>query len=191
MSVGIFVCVLAIAGILYKNLTEKYDGMNLQLQGTKEDGETAEGEEEQNNSYTEAYDFTVYDADGNKVRLSDFRGKPVVLNFWATWCYYCIQEMPEFEEAYKNYPDVQFLMVNATDGVQETVEKAKGFIESEKYGFDVFYDSDQSAVTAYRISGLPATFFIDAEGNLIARASGMLDAKTLEKGIQMITEEQE
>ena len=62
----------------------------------------------------------------------------MVLNFWATWCYYCKEEMPDFDEASKLYPDVQFLMVNATDGVRETVDAAKKYVEENGFDFEVF-----------------------------------------------------
>jgi thiol-disulfide isomerase/thioredoxin len=135
-----------------------------------------------------APNFTVLDENGNSVRLSDYRGKPVVLNFWATWCYYCKVEMPDFNQAYQKYPDVQFLMVNATDGVQDTVEGVKAFIEDNGYEFDVFFDTEYNAVYAYHITGFPATFFINENGYLITRASGRLNAESLERGIEMIAQ---
>lgn len=170
---------IAGAAVLYNVLSPSYGGDNL-MQDSPD--QTAE-----DNEYA-APDFTVLDADGNEVRLSDYRGKPVVLNFWATWCYYCKVEMPDFDKAYEKYPDVQFLMVNATDGVQETMDTAKEYIEGEGFRFDVFFDTEFEAVSAYYVTGFPATFFIDKNGSLVTYSSGMLDFETLEKGIQMITE---
>lgn len=135
-----------------------------------------------------APDFSVTDADGNTVKLSDFRGKPVVLNFWATWCYYCKVEMPDFDAVAAERTDIQFLMVNATDGVRETVDVAKAYVEGEGYGFDVFYDTERDAVMTYGINSYPTTFFIDKDGYLVAHGSGMLDRASLEQGIAMITE---
>ena len=133
-----------------------------------------------------APDFTVLDKDGNEVKLSDYFGKPIVLNFWASWCYYCTLEMPDFEAAYKNNPDIQFLMVNVTDGDSETVESAKKFIETNGYTFPVFFDTELEAASTYGASGLPMTFFISASGELTAYGSGMLSAEDLEYGISMI-----
>ena len=135
-----------------------------------------------------APDFTVYDADGNEVKLSDYLGKPVVLNFWASWCGPCKREMPDFDEKYQALGEnVQFLMINLTDGNTETVEGASAFIASQGYTFPVFYDTSSMAAAMYGISAIPATFFIDAEGNAIAQATGAIDGETLQQGIDLIT----
>ena len=139
------------------------------------------------NSVQQAPDFTVTDYDGEEVMLSDYFGKPIVVNFWASWCPPCKAEMPDFEEAYKTHSEVQFLMVNMTGG-RETLESAKEHVESQGYTFTVLFDTEYSAAYAYYVNSLPATYFIDAEGNLIAYATGMLDAETLEKGIAMIAD---
>lgn len=155
----------------------------------KEDAESfaQASSEASSDSTVAAPDFTVLDEDGNEVRLSDYRGKPVVLNFWATWCGYCKMEMPDFDTAYAKYPDVQFLMVNVTDGVNETVEKAKAYVETEGFSFDIFFDVKMEAVGRYGVTGYPTTFFIDKDGNAVAMQSGMLKLDILEKGIAMIT----
>ena len=135
-----------------------------------------------------APDFTVYDIDGNEVKLSDYLGKPVVLNFWASWCSPCKREMPDFEEKYQALgEDVQFLMVNLTDGTGETLETASSFIASQGYTFPVFYDTSSTASATYGISSIPTTFFIDAEGYAIAQATGTIDGSVLQEGIDLIT----
>ena len=136
-----------------------------------------------------ALDFTVTDINGNKVNLSDYKGKPVVVNFWATWCYYCKVEMPDFNEAYKEYPDVQFLMVNATDGHGETVDVAKSYIEQEQYDFDVFFDTvDRDAIRTYNVTSYPQTLFIDKDGNIVSQRIGMLSKDILVQEIEKITQ---
>lgn len=134
-----------------------------------------------------APDFTVYDADGNAVQLSDFFGKPIVLNFWSSRCDPCKYEMPDFNEVYKEMGDsVQFLMVNMTDGSWDTKETASKFIEKEGYEFPVFYDTDQSAARTYGVYSLPTTYFIDANGVPAAWANSAINRATLEQGLSMI-----
>ena len=91
---------------------------------------------------TPAPDFTVLDYDGKEVKLSAFKGKPVVLNFWASWCGPCKSEMPDFNEIYQEYKDqICFMMVNLTDGTQETMEKAKAYVDGQGYSFPVYFDT--------------------------------------------------
>lgn len=135
----------------------------------------------------EAPDFTMTDAEGNSVKLSDFEGKPVVLNFWASWCPPCKGEMPEFEKLWKEMgDDVSFIMLNATDGGRETEEKARKYIAEQGFEFPVYYDLGQGAAYVYGISSLPTTLFIDREGYLVTGRLGMVDEAYLRKGIAQI-----
>ncbi|NLL63747.1 MAG: TlpA family protein disulfide reductase [Ruminococcaceae bacterium] len=148
-----------------------------------------------NGSSTEkvaAPDFVVYDKDGKEVRLSEYKGKPVVLNFWASWCPPCRMEMPDFQEKYlKEGEEIVFLMVNLTKSSDETFESASDFIEKEGYTFPVFYDKDLNAKEAYDIMSIPTTYFIDSEGNIAAQYIGAIDKETLQSGIDLIKLEQE
>lgn len=150
----------------------------------------ASGEQDDAAAPTEpqkAPDFTVYDADGNAAKLSDFFGKPIVLNFWSSRCGPCKYEMPDFNEVYKEMGDsVQFLMVNMTDGSWDTKETATKFIEKEGYEFPVFFDTDQSAARTYGVYSLPTTYFIDANGVPAAWANSAINRATMEQGLSMI-----
>lgn len=149
--------------------------------------ERTESGTEETEQKVPAPDFTVYDAGGKEVRLSDYIGKPIVLNFWASWCKPCRMEMPDFNEKYLELGEkIVFLMINMTDGSRETVESASALIEEEGYTFPVVYDTNFEAASAYGAYSLPTTFFIDAKGNVIAHAVGPIDTETLQKGIDMI-----
>lgn len=135
----------------------------------------------------QAIDFTVYDENNNPVSLKDFKGKPIVINFWATWCGYCLREMPDFEQVYQEEKEnVTFLMVNATDGINETFEKASKYVKDKKYTFPVYYDTKQEALTKYGISGFPTTIFIDKDFNIDTIYPSMLTKQKLTQYINKI-----
>ena len=134
-----------------------------------------------------APDFTVQDAEGNPVKLSDMLGKPIVLNFWASWCPPCKSEMPEFNKVHEELGDeVQFMMVDAVDGNRETKRTGEAYIASEGYTFPVYFDMEQEAVVAYGLRAFPTSIFIDREGYIVAGIEGAIDEATLRRGIEMI-----
>ena len=155
---------------------------------SENDGEAAvEGEDE--SAPQPAPDFTVYDAEGNGITLSALMdGKPTVLNFWASWCGPCRSEMPHIQEAYERLGgEVSFVMINMTDGQRETQESAEEYMAESGWTFPIYFDSDYDAAMTYGAYSLPQTYFIDAEGRLIAAARGPMSAEVLQSGIDMIT----
>lgn len=133
-------------------------------------------------------DFTAYDKDGNKVKLSDYFGKPIVLNFWATWCGYCKQEMPYFDEVYKEVKDdVVFLMVDIVDGVRETKEMGEKYIEENGFTFPVLYDLDGEAAANYGLRSFPTTVIIDKDGTVFGIQEGALPEEALRAAIESVT----
>ena len=134
-----------------------------------------------------AWDFTVYDRDGNPVKLSGFFGKPTVVNFWASWCGPCKSEMPTFERAYQTYgEEVSFVMVDLIDGAWETQESAEEFLSGQNYTFPVYFDTAMEGAYAYSVTGIPVTYFIDAEGNFVAYYQSAMTAEILQQGIDML-----
>ena len=133
-----------------------------------------------------APELTIYDKDGNAVSFSEFKGKPVVLNFWASWCGPCKSEMPAFEEMYRKYgDDVHFVMLNLTDGSQETLDSAKAYLNSTGYTFPVYFDTELSGAISYGITSVPQTYFVDADGYLVVRTASATSAEVLEECIIM------
>lgn len=171
--------------------TQEMNESETQREEQKSDKETDAQEttqaSERDQQLQQAPDFVVTDIDGNEVKLSDFQGKPVIVNFWASWCGPCKSEMPDFEEMYQQYgEEIHFVMVNMTDGSRETVEVASEFIAEQGYTFPVYFDTQYSAAITYGVTSIPATYFIDAQGNAVAYARSVIDAETLQMGIDMI-----
>lgn len=207
-----FAAFIAVAGWGYKKLSEEYKpGENLVVtQEGKENTEEETGEEdsqtetlptegenegagtgagEDSEALEQAPNFTVETLEGEEVSLHNFFGTPIVLNFWASWCGPCKMELPDFQDAYEKYDgEIIFLMVNMTDGAQETKESASEYMTEAGYTLPVYYDTKQDAAYTYSVYSLPTTFFINEKGEAVAYAQGMIDAQTLETGISMILE---
>lgn len=170
------IAVVAVAAIVYPSLANK---ANEALEATT----SASQDKTDEALYPKASDIKLFDKDGKEVLLSDFYGKPVILNFWATWCGYCIQEMPDFEAAFRKYgDDVQFLIVNTDDGIS----KGEAFIMDKGYTFPTYYDLEYSAAITYGITGIPRTIALDKDGLIRYNRSGMLSADALEQVISLI-----
>lgn len=172
----LFVLFFALAIFAYNHLSDAYDEETLQS-----DNESVSISE------SHADDFTVFTADGTEVNLSDYFGKPVVVNFWASWCGPCKSELPAFEKLYVEMgSDVAFMMVNLTDNYQETLKSAESYIEKQGYTFPVFYDMNSDAANTYFVYSIPYTLFIDENGVLVDSYIGAMSENMLRNYIAKI-----
>ncbi len=173
VTIFVLVAIIALAAAVYPSLSDKATETTTTEQGSISD--TVQ--------YQKYKDIKIFDKDGKEVKLSDFEGKPVILNFWATWCGYCVQEMPDFEAAFKEHgDDIQFMIINTDDGIGN----GEKFIADKGYTFPTYYDLEYNAAITYGISGIPRTIAIDKDGNIRYNRAGMVDAEALENIINMI-----
>ena len=184
LSIIVLIFIIVISSVAYNSLKGKYAKNDSLISKDNEKNTDSKGKNE--DKKVKAVDFTVVDKDNVEITLKSVigKGKPIVINFWASWCPPCKSEMPNFQKVYEELGEkVQFLMVNVTDGSRETKTTAFDYIESKGYTFPVYYDSNQSATYAYYISAMPTTFFINKNGDIITSVQGAIDEKILRKGI--------
>ncbi len=181
----LFIALLGGGIFAYNRLSKNYNETEtVTLSDSDSSSNQSQSTEQQKNT---APDFTVVDYNGKQTKLSDKKGKPVVVNFWASWCGPCKSEFPAFEDAYNKYGnDVEFMMINLTDGYQETISSAKSFIDEQNYTFPVYYDTTMSASNAYGVFSIPKTLFIDKNGNIVQNRTGTISQDTLEQNIESL-----
>ncbi|MCI8341265.1 MAG: TlpA family protein disulfide reductase [Eggerthellaceae bacterium] len=181
LAIGLTILVVVVVGaaIAYNALAGA-EGPGANLQGSQQSSAA-----QQANPL--APDFEVEAADGTLTQLSQLKGAPVVLNFWASTCGPCQSEMPGFQAAFKQYGDqLQFMMVDIPGFNGETVERAKRFLQDNSYTFPAYFDTQGRAAAAFGLSSLPRTYFIDAQGAVVASAAGALDEQVLQEGIDLL-----
>lgn len=131
----------------------------------------------------ETHDFTLNDLDGNTVTLSGYKGKIIVINFWATWCPPCKAEIPDFIEVNNEYEgkNVQFLGISA-----ENIETVRGFAKDYKINYVLLIDPGGTVFRKWNVSAIPHTFIIDAEGKVALSQVGLLNKNQLKNAIEKI-----
>jgi thiol-disulfide isomerase/thioredoxin len=186
LLIAAFALLIAIAVFAYYSLRQKVSPQN-NIDVTQNEDEASQTGHDEETEKVEAPDFTVLDMDGNTVRLSDFLDKPVVLNFWASWCPPCKEEMPDFNEVYGEVgEEIAFMMVDLVDGQRETIETGTQYITEKGFTFPVYFDTEQEAASEYGILLIPTTIFIDKDGRIVTGIQGPIDTETLKKAIESI-----
>lgn len=177
----LLVVLIAVAAVAYNALSADYVPSDVLP------AETTSGSDAITEDVETAPDFTMTDADGNIVSLSDFIGKPIVINFWATWCSPCKTELPTFDASYAVYgEDVQFIMLGLTDGYRDTVDSVKQFVSNGGYSFPVYFDTALDGANTYGAYSIPMTVFIDADGVVTYTKIGIINESLLTSKIEAL-----
>jgi len=132
-----------------------------------------------------APDFKLKDLDGKDVKLSDYKGKVVILNFWAVWCKYCIEEMPDLNALNKELLKDNEAVILAVN-VQEPIDKVKNYLKTNNIDLKVLLDSDGSISQTYGVEGYPTTFVINKDGSLYTYIPGLTNKATLNEILDKI-----
>ena len=184
-KIAIVVVLLGLAGYaIYQQFgKEKVEIVDNQEQSTKDEKEVIAQNGIEIGKV--APDFELSKLDGTKVKLSDLKGKKVIVNFWATWCGPCQREMPDMQEFYNKYQkDVEILAVNytASEG-SEGKEKVRKFAEEKGVTFPILLDTDIKVTTTYKVIMIPTSYFVDTNGVIQDKFIGPMTVQEMEKRV--------
>lgn len=119
-------------------------------------------------------DFFIVPESGKTTRLSDLRGKPVLINFWNTWCPPCREEMPGLDRLYREYADqTEFIFINILAG-EKSVRDVTSFLADNGYSIPVYLDRQGEVAGIYGVSSIPATVVLDSDGEVVYAAAGSI-----------------
>ena len=174
-------------------------GTNANLESQEETEKESEDasedkEEESKETVVPAIDFTLKDQFGNEHTLSDYKGKAVFLNFWATWCGPCRSEMPDIQKLYETYEmegdNAVIILGVAAPGLGQEKDEAgiKAFLDENGYTYPTLMDTTGDLFSEYGISSFPTTFMIDREGNVFGYVSGALNEDMMKNIIEQTLE---
>ncbi|EJQ46349.1 hypothetical protein IEE_01848 [Bacillus cereus BAG5X1-1] len=184
----IIVVLLCLAGYAAYDQFGKKDQV---VQGKQEKSEAAMKEMIARNGIEigkNAPDFELTKLDGTNVKLSDLKGKKVILNFWATWCGPCQKEMPDMETFYKEHKEnVEILAINYTPSEKGGgEEKVSNFAKEKGITFPILLDKNIDVTTAYKVITIPTSYFIDTKGVIQDKFIGPMTQKEMEKRIEKL-----
>lgn len=133
-----------------------------------------------------APDFTLSSFTGGAVTLSQLRGHPIIVNFWASWCLPCRQEAPEFQRVYEDFRTHGLILLGIHDTHADDLGRGKDFVNEFRLGYTMLMDEQGEIDTLYRIPGIPTTLFIDADGIVRQLIMGQVNRADLEEGVSLI-----
>ena len=148
----------------------------------------AEPSESVEDPYNKVIPFELPDLEGNMVSIADFDGKFVLINFWATWCTYCDQEMPDLQALQDKYgDDLVVLLVN----VQEGEEEIRTYLEKNNLTMLTVLDKKGETAGMYNVTGMPSSYFVTPDQRVIGYVAGMMTYETMEQSLDYVREQYE
>jgi len=137
-------------------------------------------------SFKTAYDFALNDSEGVRIRLSDYKGRVVLLNFWATFCRGCVLEIPWFIEFHEKYKDRGLSVIGVS--IDESWKPVKAFIEAKKVNYPIVLDTE-GLRNRYELNAMPMTLLINRRGEVAASYIGVVDKDTCEHKLSALLDE--
>jgi len=128
-----------------------------------------------------APDFSLPAPEAGTLALSSYRGRYVLVNFWATWCPPCRAELPDLAAYYADHADEGFMLIGVN--AQEPAATVSRYLAGQRLDFPVALDADGAVMARYRVAGLPSSFLIDPAGRIVQRWTGMISRATLERAV--------
>ncbi|MFP4698525.1 MAG: TlpA family protein disulfide reductase, partial [Eubacteriales bacterium] len=145
-------------------------------------------QELEDEEYIPAVDFSLDDGKGNNITLSDYKGKFVFINFWGTWCPYCVDEMPLLQKTYDEYKeDIEIIAVNVQSiSKEKSVDYVLDWLDERDITFKNVFDMDGSIANAYHVTGYPTTYIVNREGDVVSYIPGKIDDNMMEQVLDFI-----
>ncbi|MFF5995601.1 TlpA disulfide reductase family protein [Lysinibacillus sp. KU-BSD001] len=184
---GLLIVSLLLVFVAVNLLTSDETASSLEIQQaeSKVGEETVEVNTEVNAEIPYAKDFTLPNLQGEEVNLSDYKGQIVILNFWATWCPPCKEEMPHMQSFYEKQDDIEIVAVNLTS-MDVGLDKVKQFVDAYGLTFPILLDEEDIVGQQYGIITIPTTYIIDREGKVFQEIVGAVDEQMLEEMIDAL-----
>ena len=183
--------ILIISGLIMigNGIKDKKELEYIKSQSNSESSQSSESDTSEEEEYIKALDFDLKDQYGNSHKLSDYRGKTIFLNFWATWCPPCRAEMPHIQELYKEYnensEDVIILGIASPDvGKEGDQAYIESFLKENNYTFPVMFDNGGLLSFEYGLNSLPSTLIINEDGYITKYVPGAMDKSTMKSLIE-------
>lgn len=189
------VAVVGIGYFAYQQLAGQAGGNNTPLVSSHNGGasaaassSTTASSHSSNAIWLADYDATVFNEYGDATTLTKIAdGKPLVINFWATWCTYCVREMPDYQELYDEYGDrVSFAFVDCVYGTRETADKAAAWLYENEYNLPAYYDNNLSAQSLFGITSIPTTVIVSADGEILTITTGQIDPDRMREALDTV-----